>query len=133
MDQLENHALDQATDEDVQQVSFHRIEELENYGISKADISKLKHGGYHTIEAVRCLSALLHLKASSLMKYACRSLFFADCTCNNSQTYRSQRNQRAKDIEVEGNYQGSTVSLAGFPNGIQQTRVHERHHHYLHR
>lgn len=53
MDQLENHALDQATDEDVQQVSFHRIEELENYGISKADISKLKHGGYHTIEAVR--------------------------------------------------------------------------------
>lgn len=59
MDQLENHALDQATDEDVQQVSFHRIEELENYGISKADISKLKHGGYHTIEAVSYLTAAL--------------------------------------------------------------------------
>lgn len=39
-----------------QQVSFHRIEDLEQFGIAKADISKLKHGGYHTIEAVRTQS-----------------------------------------------------------------------------
>lgn len=50
---------EELNDEDAQQVSFHRIEELENYGIAKADISKLKHGGYHTIEAVN-LVALRH-------------------------------------------------------------------------
>lgn len=42
-----------------QQVSFHRIEDLEQFGIAKADISKLKHGGYHTIEAVRPQSSSL--------------------------------------------------------------------------
>lgn len=35
------------------QTSFKKIEELENYGINKTDIIKLKSGGYHTIEAVR--------------------------------------------------------------------------------
>ena len=34
------------------QTSFHKIEELEQYGINKTDIMKLKTGGYHTIEAV---------------------------------------------------------------------------------
>jgi hypothetical protein len=38
---------------DENQQSFHRIEELEQFGISKVDISKLKAGGFHTIEAVR--------------------------------------------------------------------------------
>lgn len=33
-------------------VSFHRIDELEQFGINKTDISKLKNGGFHTIEAV---------------------------------------------------------------------------------
>ena len=35
------------------QTSFHKIEELEQFGINKTDIVKLKTGGYHTIEAVR--------------------------------------------------------------------------------
>ncbi len=35
-----------------QQISFHKIEELESFGINKTDIIKLKSGGYHTIEAV---------------------------------------------------------------------------------
>ena len=34
-----------------QQVSFHKIEELESFGVNKTDITKLKTGGYHTIEA----------------------------------------------------------------------------------
>lgn len=34
------------------QASFHKIEELEQFGINKTDIMKLKTGGYHTIEAV---------------------------------------------------------------------------------
>ena len=42
----------QEEQEDYQQVSFRRIEELEQYGIAKADIQKLKAGGYHTIESV---------------------------------------------------------------------------------
>lgn len=33
-------------------VSFHKIDELEQYGINKTDIAKLKAGGFHTIEAV---------------------------------------------------------------------------------
>lgn len=37
------------------QASFHKIEELEQYGINKTDIVKLKTGGYHTIEAVSFL------------------------------------------------------------------------------
>lgn len=53
MEQRDYQDVDVGNDEDVQQVSFHRIEELENYGISKPDISKLKHGGYHTIESVK--------------------------------------------------------------------------------
>lgn len=35
-----------------QQFSFRKIEELENYSIAKADIAKLKAGGYHTIESI---------------------------------------------------------------------------------
>lgn len=35
-----------------QQSSFKKIEELENHGVNKTDIIKLKAGGYHTIEAV---------------------------------------------------------------------------------
>lgn len=52
MDVRERDDQDVGVDEDLQQVAFHRIEELENYGIAKADIQKLKHGGYHTIESV---------------------------------------------------------------------------------
>jgi hypothetical protein len=32
--------------------TFKRVEELEHFGINKNDISKLKAGGFHTIEAV---------------------------------------------------------------------------------
>lgn len=35
-----------------QQSSFKKIEELENHGVNKTDIIKLKAGGYHTIEAI---------------------------------------------------------------------------------
>ncbi len=38
--------------EEYQQVSFRRIEELEQHGIAKSDIQKLKAGGFHTIESV---------------------------------------------------------------------------------
>eukprot|EP01006_Ploeotia_vitrea_P056327 TRINITY_DN68091_c2_g1_i1.p1 TRINITY_DN68091_c2_g1~~TRINITY_DN68091_c2_g1_i1.p1 ORF type:complete len:342 (+),score=0.75 TRINITY_DN68091_c2_g1_i1:93-1118(+) len=33
-------------------VAYRKIEELENFGVAKADITKLKAGGYHTIEAI---------------------------------------------------------------------------------
>lgn len=33
-------------------VAYRKIEELEQYGINKTDITKLKSGGYHTIEAI---------------------------------------------------------------------------------
>ena len=36
----------------LQPVSFRKIEEMESFGVAKADITKLKAGGYHTIEAV---------------------------------------------------------------------------------
>ena len=41
--------------EENQQTSFRKIEEMENFGVNKTDIIKLKAGGYHTIEAVSCL------------------------------------------------------------------------------
>lgn len=46
-----------------QQSSFKKIEELENHGVNKTDIIKLKAGGYHTIEAVStcCYCLLLYL------------------------------------------------------------------------
>lgn len=48
----QQHMNQEQSLEDHQQVSFRKIEELENYGINKTDIIKLKAGGYHTIEAV---------------------------------------------------------------------------------
>lgn len=38
--------------ENQQVVAYKKVEELENYGINKTDISKLKTGGYNTIESV---------------------------------------------------------------------------------
>jgi hypothetical protein len=35
------------------QSSFKKVEEMENYGVNKTDIIKLKAGGYNTIESVR--------------------------------------------------------------------------------
>lgn len=35
-----------------QAVSFKKLEELENFGVNKTDIQKLKAGGYNTIESV---------------------------------------------------------------------------------
>jgi copper(I)-binding protein len=46
----QQHELQQQDDQ--QQVSFRKIEELESFGINKTDIVKLKSGGYHTIESV---------------------------------------------------------------------------------
>jgi DNA repair protein RAD51 len=42
----------QEVDENQPQSNFTKIEELENHGINKADITKLKQGGYHTLESL---------------------------------------------------------------------------------
>jgi DNA repair protein RAD51 len=57
MMQQEQHAFEEQENEanneqQYQTVSFHKIEELESYGINKQDIQKLKLGGYHTVEAI---------------------------------------------------------------------------------
>jgi hypothetical protein len=49
---VEEHQQHEEQTED-QHVSFHKIEELESFGINKTDIVKLKSGGYHTIESVK--------------------------------------------------------------------------------
>lgn len=61
----------QVDDSDVT-VAFHRIEELESYGINKQDINKLKSGGYHTIEAIAhsTLKKLTDVKGISEQKAA---------------------------------------------------------------
>lgn len=38
--------------EEGQYCSFRKIEELEQHGVNRTDIAKLKAGGFHTIEAV---------------------------------------------------------------------------------
>lgn len=43
----------QQEQEEYQQVTFRKVEELEQYGVAKSDIQKLKAGGFHTMEAVR--------------------------------------------------------------------------------
>lgn len=48
--EAEEQAINQQ--EEFQSVSFHRIEELEQYGIQRSDIAKLKSAGFHTIESV---------------------------------------------------------------------------------
>ena len=35
-----------------QQMSFRKIEELENFGVNRTDITKLKTGGFHTVESL---------------------------------------------------------------------------------
>lgn len=56
--------------EEYQQTTFKRIEELEQYGISKPDIQKLKAGGYHTIEAIAhsTMRKLIEVKGISEQK-----------------------------------------------------------------
>jgi DNA repair protein RAD51 len=51
-------------------VCFHRIEELENNGVARVDVTKLKAGGYHTIEAVAhsTLKKLMDVKGISEQK-----------------------------------------------------------------
>jgi hypothetical protein len=58
--QAEDEYMD-AQAEEYQQTTFKRIEELEQYGISKPDIQKLKAGGYHTIEAVSSSCAIFYM------------------------------------------------------------------------
>lgn len=51
MDYAEEAYQQEETGQEVA-VSFRRIEELEQYGVNKTDITKLKAGGYHTVESV---------------------------------------------------------------------------------
>jgi len=46
-EQAEQHQI-----QEEQPLSFRKIEELESFGIAKTDITKLKQGGFHTIEAI---------------------------------------------------------------------------------
>jgi hypothetical protein len=58
MMELAHDQQEMVGDMEEQQISsFRKIEELENFGINKADITKLKAGGYNTIESV-CLLKL---------------------------------------------------------------------------
>ena len=41
-----------ATDENTVNSVFHKVEEMENFGVNKTDITKLKAGGYHTMESI---------------------------------------------------------------------------------
>eukprot|EP00428_Durinskia_dybowskii_P076997 CAMPEP_0170357278 /NCGR_PEP_ID=MMETSP0117_2-20130122/1620_1 /TAXON_ID=400756 /ORGANISM="Durinskia baltica, Strain CSIRO CS-38" /LENGTH=346 /DNA_ID=CAMNT_0010611431 /DNA_START=47 /DNA_END=1087 /DNA_ORIENTATION=- len=52
------------------QSTFKKIEELENYGINRTDITKLKAGGYHTIESIAhgSLRKLVEVKGISEQK-----------------------------------------------------------------
>lgn len=52
--------------------TYHKVEELEQYNVSKTDIQKLKQGGFHTIEAVAhaTMRKLLEVKGLSEPKVA---------------------------------------------------------------
>ena len=66
--QAEDEYMD-AQAEEYQQTTFKRIEELEQYGISKPDIQKLKAGGYHTIEAVSPLYAQVYIYSFFILTF----------------------------------------------------------------
>jgi len=61
-----------------QQSSFKKIEELENHGVNKTDIIKLKAGGYHTIEAVSSSGLLC-------IDLVLPAHVFSDCTWLNAE------------------------------------------------
>eukprot|EP01039_Chlorochromonas_danica_P004108 gene4108-4502_t len=63
---------DQGQQEEYIQVSFRKIEELEQYGVAKTDIQKLKTGGFHTIESIAhsTLKRLIEVKGISEQKAA---------------------------------------------------------------
>jgi hypothetical protein len=52
-DAEDEHEIENANVNQVQAVSFKKVEELENFGINKTDIKKLKEGGYNTVQSVR--------------------------------------------------------------------------------
>lgn len=58
MQQLRQHVVDENVQNDAmmaveeQTVSYRKVEELEMFGINKADIMKLKAGGFNTIESI---------------------------------------------------------------------------------
>ncbi|CAM9169683.1 unnamed protein product [Ectocarpus fasciculatus] len=70
--QYEEQAADQQEGEMAEDagVCFHRVEELENNGVSRVDIAKLKGGGYHTVEAIAhsTLKKLMDVKGISEQK-----------------------------------------------------------------
>ena len=80
-----------------QAVSFRKIEELENFGVSKTDVTKLKAGGYNTIESVR------HIIFISILGYDV-IFWIIDCTLHSAQADRGEGNKRAEGSKVEGNY-----------------------------
>ena len=51
-DYEEDHEAENIDTNQFQAVCFRKIEELENYGINKTDVKKLKDGGYNTIQSV---------------------------------------------------------------------------------
>ncbi len=51
-------------------VCYHRVEELENHGVNRNDIAKLKTAGFNTIEAVRKFKSIVSL----------HSRLISDCT-----------------------------------------------------
>jgi hypothetical protein len=68
-------------------VNFHRIEFLESFGINKADISKLKNGGYHTVESVNTVDLNDIFYPTKCMS------FFIDCTFYIAKIGRSKRHK----------------------------------------
>lgn len=50
---------DVAREDEGQHASFRKIEELESFGVNKTDLTKLKSGGYHTIESVGHIAGLI--------------------------------------------------------------------------
>lgn len=65
-----NNQIERLADEENIVALFRRIEELEQFGINKTDIQKLKSGGFHTIESIAhsTLRKLVEVKGISDQK-----------------------------------------------------------------
>ena len=68
--QLENEEVENEEGNIIQTVNFKKVEELENFGVNKTDIQKLKAGGYNTVESIAhsTLRKLIEVKGISEQK-----------------------------------------------------------------
>ena len=114
-------------DDSLARDAFHRVEELEQYGISAIDVKKLREGGFYTVESIwmanmKDLVAVRGLSEAKVekMRAACRNVSCMDTF----QTAAAAWVARQRLVKVTT---GSTALDAMLGGGIESQSITEVH------